>query len=180
MEFSDLLKARTSVREYSEQPVEEQKITYVLECARLAPSAINKQCWRFIVIKNKKTREEISKTSIVNRWLKTAPVLIVCCADPTESVTNNGIEYYTVDVAIAFEHVILAATDVGLGTCWVAGFKEEELKKILEIPKRIRVVALTPLGYPVDKKGMREQIIKTLLKAKKRKTLEEIVHYEHW
>lgn len=84
------------------------------------------------------------------------------------------------DVSIAFEHVILAATDVGLGTCWIAGFDELKIKELLEIPKRIRIVALSLLGYPVDKTGVTEQITKSLLKANKRKTLDEIVHYEHW
>jgi nitroreductase len=89
-------------------------------------------------------------------------------------------EYYTVDVSIALEHLVLAATDVGLGTCWIGGFNEEKVKELLEIPKRIRVVALTPLGYSEGSKGIVETIIKTLLKAKKRKTLDEIVHHEHW
>ncbi|DAC72119.1 MAG TPA: nitroreductase [Thermoplasmata archaeon] len=180
MEFIDIIRARTSVREYSEKKVEDEKITYVFECARLAPSWVNKQCWRFIVIKNKETIEQIAKTSLINRWLKTAPVIIIACADPTESGTNNSIEYYTVDVSIAMEHLILAATDVGLGTCWIGGFNEEQVKELLEIPKRIRVVALTPLGYAVDKKGLASRITTKLLKAKKRKTLDEIVHYEHW
>ena len=180
MEFSDVIKSRTSVRDYSDKEVEDEKITYVLECARLAPSWINKQCWRFIVIKNKETIALIAKTSLINRWLKTAPVLVIACADPTVSGTYNNIEYFTVDVSIALEHLILAATDVGLGTCWIAGFQEEKVKELLEIPKRIRIVALTPLGYPVGTKGIAETITKTLLKAKKRKTLDEIVHHEHW
>jgi nitroreductase len=180
MEFIDVIKARNSVREYSEKQVEDEKINYIFECARLAPSWANKQCWRFIVIKNKETIEQIAKTTIINRWLKTAPVVLVACADPTESGSNNSLQYFTVDVSIAFEHVILAATDLGLGTCWIAEFHEEKLKGLLEVPKRIRIVALTPLGYPVDKRGITEQITKTLLKAKKRKTLDEIVHYEHW
>jgi nitroreductase len=180
MEFIDVIKARTSVREYSEKQVEEEKIIYVLECARLAPSSANKQCWRFIVIQNKVTIEQIAKTTIINRWLKTTPVLIVACADPTDSGTVNSIEYYTVDVSIALEHIILAATNLGLGTCWVAEFNEEKLKELLEVPKRIRIVALTPLGYLVDKKGITEQITTTLLKSNKRKTLDEIVHHEQW
>lgn len=175
-----MIKARTSVREYSDKPVEDETISYVLECARLAPSYANKQCWRFIVIKNKETIELITKTTIINRWLKTAPVLILACADPADSGTHNSIEYYTVDVSIALEHIILAATDVGLGTCWIAEFNEKKLKELLEIPKRVRIVGLTPLGYPVGKKGITEQITKTLLKTKKRKTLDEIVHYEQW
>jgi nitroreductase len=180
MEFIDVIKARTSVRDYSEKQVEDEKISYVLECARLAPSWVNKQCWRFIVIKNKETIEQIAKTSVINRWLRTAPVLLVACADPADSGSNNSQEYYMADVSIAFDHLILAATDIGLGTCWIAGYDEEKVKELLEVPKRIRIVALTPLGYPVDKRGITEQITKTLLKANKRKTLDEIVHYEHW
>jgi nitroreductase len=89
-------------------------------------------------------------------------------------------EYFTVDVSIAFEHLILAATDAGLGTCWIGGFNEEDVKELLEIPNRIRVVALTPIGYPAGRKRIIETIINTLLKGKKRKTLDEIVHHEHW
>jgi len=180
MEFIDVIKARTSVREYSQKQVEDEKINYILECARLAPSFMNKPCWRFIMVQEKQTIEQIAKTTVFNRWLKTAPVLIVACADPTDSGTNNSIEYHTVDVSLALEHIILAATDLGLGTCRIAGFNEEKIKKMLEIPKRIRIVALTPLGYPVEKKGIAEQITKTLLRANKRKTLDEIIHYEHW
>jgi len=180
MEFVDVIKTRTSVRDYRDTPVDAEKISYMLECARLAPSAANKQCWRFIVIRDKETVEQIAKTTIINRWLKTAPVLIIACADPTESTVNNTLEYYPVDVAIAFEHLILAATDLGLGTCWIAEFHEEKLKELLEIPKRIRVVAITPVGYPAEKQGIREQLTKKIVKAKKRKTLDEIVHYDHW
>lgn len=180
MEFIDTIRARTSVRKYSSKAVDEEKITYVLECAHLAPSWRNKQCWRFIVIRNKEMIEEIAKINLINRWLKTAPVIIVACGDPTESGTHDDLAYYMVDVSIALDHLILAATDLGLGTCWVAGFNEQKLKELLEIPKRIRIVALAPLGYPVGTKGVVEQITKTLLKAKKRKTLDEIVHYDHW
>lgn len=180
MEFLDVIKTRTSVREYSGKQVEDEKITYVLECARLAPSWANRQCWRFIVIKEKKMIEQIAKSSMINHWLKTAPILLVACADPSDSGSNNSHEYYMTDVAIAFDHLILAATDVGLGTCWIAGFHEEKVKELLEIPKRIQIVALSPLGYPVEKKGITEQITKSLLRAHKRKTLDEIVHYEHW
>jgi nitroreductase len=180
MEFIDVIKTRTSMREFSEKPIDEEKITYVLDCARLAPSYMNKQSWRFIVIQDKHTIEQIAKTTVINRWLKTAPVLIIACADSTASGTHNSIEYHVVDVAIALEHIILAATDLGLGTCWIAGFNEEKIKGLLEVPKRIRIIALTPLGYPVPKKGITEQLKKTILKSSKRKTLDEIVHYEHW
>lgn len=180
MEFIDVVKSRTSVREFSLKNVEEEKITYLLECARLAPSWMNKQCWRFIVIKNKETIEAVAKTSLINRWLRAAPVLVIACADPIESGRQNSFEYYSVDVTIALEHLILAATDVGLGTCWVGDFHEEKIKELLEIPKRIRVIALTPVGYPIGKPGVTTGLSKTLLRLTKRKTLDEIVHYDHW
>jgi nitroreductase len=180
MEFSDVIKFRTSVRDYSDKTVEEEKIIYILECARFAPSWMNKQSVRFIIIKNKETISLIAKTSLINRWLKTAPLLIIACADPTVSCIHNNIEYYIVDVSIALEHLILAATDIGFGTCWINEFNEDEIKQLLEIPKRIKVVALTPLGYPVGTKGIAKTIKATLIKGKKRKTLDEIVHYEHW
>jgi len=180
MEFSDVIKYRTSLRNYSNKEVEENKITYILECARFAPSQRNKQSWRFIVIKNKETIAQIAKTSLINRWLKTAPVLIIACADPTLSATRNNINYYIIDVSIALEHLILAATDVGLGTCWIGEYNEEKVKELLEIPKRIRVIALTPIGYPRGTKGIIETITTTLLRSKKRKTLNEIVHCDHW
>jgi len=180
MEFFDVIKTRTSVRNYSDKAVEDEKITHILECTRLAPSWVNKQYWRLIVVKNKETIEQIAKTSLINRWLKTAPVVIVACADPLESGSNNSVDYYIVDATIALDHLVLAATDVGLGTCWIAGFNEEKLKELLEVPKRIRIVALTPVGYPAETKGVADRIAKGLLKTKKRKTLDEIVHYEHW
>jgi len=180
VEFSDVIKLRTSVRDYSNKAVEDNKITYILECARFAPTWMNKQSVRFILIKNKETISLIAKTSLINRWLKTAPVLIIACADPILSTTRNNLEYYMVDVSIALEHLILAATDIGLGTCWVNEFNEKEVKELLEIPKRIRVVALTPLGYPVGTKGIAETITASLFKRKKRKTLDEVVHHEHW
>ena len=163
MEFTDVIKTRTSVRSYSDKEVEEEKINYILDCARLAPSWVNHQCWHFIVVKNKETITALSKTSVINRWLKNAPVIIVACGEPQESGKNNNIEYYTVDVAIATEHLILAATNVGLGTCWIAGFNEEKVKEILGIPKRVRVVALTPLGYAEDKKGITDRITKAVM-----------------
>ncbi len=180
MEFTDVIKTRTSIRSYNDQEVEDDKITYILECAQAAPSLMNQQCWRFIAVKNKETIHALSKTTVINRWLKNAPVIIVACGEPNESGTNNNIDYYTVDVAIATEHLILAATNVGLGTCWIGGFNEEKIKEILGIPKRIRVVALTPLGYPAEKKGITNRITKTITRGTKRKSLSEIVRYEKW
>jgi len=180
MEFADIIKDRISIRSYSDTPVEGEKITYVLDCARRAPSWDNMQCWRFIVITNKETIAALTKTSMSNPWLKTAPVVIIACADPTDSGTHHSIEYYTVDVAIAVEHLILAATDVRLGTCWIGVFNEEKIKKMLEIPKRIRIVALIPLGYPADKKGLVSSTFRFITRGERRKSLDELVHHEKW
>ncbi|MEM0467403.1 MAG: nitroreductase family protein [Candidatus Thermoplasmatota archaeon] len=180
MEFRDVIEQRKSIRSFSDQPVDEATLTYILECAQKAPSWANKQCWRFIVIRNKEIIQQVAKTSVVNHWVKTAPCLIIACGDPTESGLHNDMQYFLVDVAIAFEHLILAATDVGLGSCWIGGFDEQKIKDLLEIPKRIRVVAFSPIGYPSAKPSLREKAIKVLARTTARKSLAEIVHYEKW
>ena len=180
MEFNEVIKTRRSTRAYSDKAVEEEKLMYVLDCARRAPSWANKQCWRFVVVRSKEVIAQITKNSIINRWMQNAPVVIVACADPSDSGSHNEQPYYLVDVAIALEHLVLAATDVHLGTCWIGGFNEQKIKELLEIPKRIKIVALTPLGYPADKKGLIATITKSITNGERRKSLDEIVHYEHW
>ena len=180
MKFTDVIESRTSIRTYCDKDVEEGKVTYVLECARVAPSWANRQCWRFIVVRDKEKIKALSKTSIVNRWLRKVPIIVVACGDPVSSGVNNNIDYFAVDVAIAMEHIILAATDIGLGSCWIADFDEKKVKDLLDIPNRIRVVALTPLGYPAQKSGMSDKTIRFFARSNKRKNLDEIVRYEKW
>ena len=116
--------------------------------------------------KNKSLRQEISE----KEWIAEAPIIIVCCADPTKSGNKHNQPYYMLDVGISMEHLILAATDIGLGTCWIGGqFNEEKVKKALNIPEKYRVVALTPVGYP-----------KEAPKRKIRKKLNEISTENHW
>jgi nitroreductase len=180
MEFKTVIKSRESVRDYSDRKIEEEKINYVLECARFAPSWTNKQCWQFIIVKNKKIINDLSKTSLINRWLKNVPIIIAACGNPKESGYRNDISYFIVDVSIALEHLVLAATDKGLGTCWIGGFNEKKVKEILEIPENIRVVALTPLGYPAEKKHIIGKIAKIITQSKKRKSIDEIIHINKW
>ncbi|MBU0497058.1 MAG: nitroreductase family protein [Candidatus Thermoplasmatota archaeon] len=180
MEFGEVILRRRSVRSYKQDSIEDDKLEYVLECARQSPSWANTQCWRFIIIRDPETIKAIAKVSLINRWLKQVPCIIVACADTISSGTKNEIHYYSVDVAIALEHLILGATDVGLGTCWIGGFDEDKIKKILGIPNRIKVVAMTPLGYPTDKPSTSENIKKTLIRSTKRRSLAEIVHYDKW
>ena len=161
MELMEVLKKRRSIRKYKPDPIAEEKIMYVLEAARLAPSWGNKQCWRYIVV----TDESLKKKITQHVWATKAPVIIVGCADPTESGNMHGQDYYMLDMGISMEHLILAATEQGLGTCWIGKyFDEKTVKKALNIPKRFRVVAMTPLGYPDEESAV-----------KQRKKLEEIV-----
>jgi len=180
MEFESVIRSRESIRDFSDKKVEDEKINFVLECARLAPSWTNKQCWQFIVVKDKKIIKDLSKTSIINRWLKNVPVIIVACGNPKQSGFRNGIEYFIVDVSIALEHLVLAATDKGLGTCWIGGFNGKKIKEILEIPENIRVVALTPLGYPAERKRFVGKLAKIIVQSKKRKSLDKIIHENIW
>jgi nitroreductase len=180
MEFESVIKSRSSIRDYLDKIVEDEKINFILECARLAPSWANRQCWHFIVVKDKKSIVNLSKTSIINRWLKNVPVIIVACGDTTKSGSRNNINYFIVDVSIALEHLVLAATDKGLGTCWIAGFDEKKVKKILRIPKHIQVVALTPLGYPAEKNSFIGKLFKVVTQNKKRKSIDKIVHENRW
>jgi nitroreductase len=180
MEFKEVISRRNSVRKFLNTMIEPEKIEYILDCARQAPSWANTQCWRFIVIQNSATIHALAKASIINRWLNKVPCIIIACADTTISGNKNDIEYYTVDVAIAFEHLILAATDLGLGTCWIGGFNEKKIKDLLGIPPRVKVVAMTPLGYPVAKPSTSNKVKKAMLRSTTRKSLAELVHKEKW
>lgn len=177
LEFIDVVISRKSVRDYSDKEVEEEKITQILEAARIAPSWANKQCCNFIVVKDK---AKIGAMSVLlNLWLKNAPMVIAACADPKGSGTRNGMDYYLVDVGISMHQLILAATNAGLGTCWLAAFDEEKVKKVLEVPENVKVVALTPLGYSKES-GLRNAITRKVAGSDKRKPLQEIVHREKW
>jgi nitroreductase len=178
MDFMDVVAARKSVRSYADKPVEEEKLSKVLEATRLAPSWANKQCCRYIVVKDKAKIQELAGG--LNGWLKQAPVIVVACADPKDSGDRNGMNYYLVDVGISMQQLVLAATDTGLGTCWIGAFDEAKVKKALGIPENIKVVAMTPLGYPADKEGLGSKLIKTVIGAGKRKPLADIVHQEKW
>ena len=178
MEFVDVVKTRKSVRSYADKAVEEEKLTKILESARMAPSWANKQCVNYIVVKDKAKITELS--GFLNSWLKQAPVVLAACADPQHSGNMNGMAYYLVDIGISMQQLVLAATDLGLGTCWIGAFDEAKVKKALEVPENIKVVALTPIGYPADKVGIRGKLVRTFVGADKRKPIEEIVHHEKW
>jgi len=169
MEFFEVVKKRYSVRSYRRDPVEDHKLQQVLEAVRLAPTADNRQPFEFIVIHTAGKEAELRR--IYDRaWFVQAPVIICGCAIPARAwVRQDSKDYCDVDIAIAMDHLVLAATDLGLGTCWIAAFNPDLTREVLGLPDSVETIAFTPLGYADDQHG-----------AKKRKPLTDIVRYEHW
>jgi nitroreductase len=148
MDLYEAIERRRSVRGYKPTPVEEEKLQRILEAARLAPSAANRQPWVFYVIKDEAKRLAL-KEAYGREWFYSAPVIIVACAKPTVGwVRMDGKSYLEVDVAIALEHLILAATAEGLGTCWIGAFDPDAVRRVLDLGEDAEPIALTPVGYP--------------------------------
>ena len=169
MDFSNLSRQRYSVRAYKSDPVDDSKLQQVLEAARLAPTAANRQPFQLIVIHTAGRQAEI-KRLYHREWFSQAPLVIGICVLPGPAwVRRDGKNYADVDATIAMDHLILAATDIGLGTCWVAAFDPAAAREILRLPNDVEPVAFTPLGYPADQP-----------KPKERKPLAELVRYEKW
>lgn len=151
MNFLDLVKARYSVRSYRPQAVEREKVEYLLECARLAPSAVNFQPWRFFVVASDACREALRRC-YHREWFAEAPLCIAVCVD--ESVSwkrkSDGHDHADIDAAIAAEHICLVAAEQGLGSCWVCNFDVPLCREALELPATLRPVVLIPVGYPAD------------------------------
>jgi nitroreductase len=169
MDVFTAISKRSSVRAYKDTDIEEEKIARILEAARLSPSASNRQEWKFIVVKNKETRKKLANAAFGQSFIGEAPVVIVACGTESKSVMACGQPAHTVDVSIACAFMILQAYEMGLGTCWIGAFKEEQVKKILKVPEHVRVVAITPLGYPNQPPSQ-----------KFRKSLDQIVSFEKY
>ncbi len=170
MDVAEAVKKRYSVREYLDKPVPEEKLILILETARLAPSASNRQEWRFIVVKDKEIKNKLMQAAKGQKFVSQAPIVIACCATDTTHIMSCGQPSYVIDVTIAVDHMTLKATEEGLGTCWIGAFNEDKVKKILQVPKGVRVVELLTLGYPASEPPPR----------KNRKNLNEIIMYERW
>ena len=150
MNIYEIIKKRQSIRSYKPEPVEEEKLNRILEAARLAPSAANRQPICFVVIKDEKTKQELKK-AYGEKWFYTAPVIICACSIPEKAwKRSDGKNYADIDAAIAMDHLILAATEEGLATCWIAAFKVPIIKSILNLSPGMEPVAITPVGYPLD------------------------------
>ena len=166
----EAIKYRKSVRSYLDKTVENYKILDVLKAARFAPSAFNKQRSRFIIITDKHTKTLLFENAKIPSFAAKAPVIIVACAKTDSCTMHYGQPCYPIDVAIALDHMTLAAVEYGLGSCWISIYDEYKVKEILQIPKEIRVISLLILGYPTDPSPV----------IKKRLSIEELVKHEKW
>lgn len=171
MSFQDLIRNRYSVRAYKPDPVPDDLLAQVLEAGRLAPTAANKQPFRIIVIHTKGREAELSR--IYHReWFVQAPLILCVCtvrAEAWRRAMYDGKSHADVDATIVMDHMILAAADLGLGTCWIAAFDPAAAREILGIPDEVEPVLFTPLGFPADQP-----------KPKERRPLAELVKYERW
>lgn len=150
MDIFDIIKKRRSVRSYKLDPINDETLNKILEVTRLAPTAANRQPLQIIVIKNGETKKKL-KPAYTKDWFWEAPVIICACTKPKQAWTrSDGKNYADIDLTITMDHLILAATNEGLGTCWVAAFNPQIIKDELlqEIDVTLEPLALTPLGYP--------------------------------
>lgn len=168
MKFDDLITKRFSVRSYTNQKVSRETIMEILKAARMAPSAVNFQPWHFIVIAEPENLSELQK-AYPREWFREAPVCILVCADHRQSWKrkSDGKDFADVDVAIAIDHLILKATELELGTCWVCNFNAEMIRNQFQLPEQIEPIAIIPVGYTTAKAP-----------EKSRKSLSELVHWE--
>ena len=169
MDFSEVIRNRYSVREYLDVPVEAEKLARVLEAARLAPSGSNRQPWRFVVVQDPQRRAAMAKACCDQAFLATAAVVIAGVGLQPDRVMRCQVPGDPVDLAIALEHIALAAVNEGLGTCWIGAFDQDAVRSVLGIPDTAKVIEVMALGYPADS-----------LHPKTRKCMEEIVCHEQW
>lgn len=171
MDIFEVFKARRSIRSFTPEDVGNEQIEKILDAARWAPSAGNVQPWEFIIVRRRDIKREIARAALNQTFIEEAPVVIVVCADELRSgrvYGSRGINLYCIqDTAAAIENMLLAACALGLGACWVGAFNDEEVRRILKIPKGVRPVAIIPIGHPAERPS-----------PPRRRTLKEIIHYE--
>ena len=177
----DAILKRRSVREYLDEPVSDEDILQLLEAARLAPSGNNKQPWHFIVVRSLETRQALAHADHDQTWMLSAPVFFVCLADATtriqserdlyidEQTSRFEVKQVIRDTAIAIDHILLQAAELGLGTCWTGFYRQADVRPILNIPADKFVVGILTVGHPAAQPTSRP-----------RKSLEEITHWERW
>jgi nitroreductase len=155
----EAIKARRSIRKFQDKPIPEEFLKTIMECAVLAPSAGNRQPWIFVLVKSQDVKEKLVEASGNQVFLAQAPVVIVVCGDA--EVAGKRYEdrgrtlYFIQDTAAAVTNILLTATSFGLGTCWVGAFRETSVREALELPPNLRPVAMIPVGYPDQDRGLR-------------------------
>jgi nitroreductase len=164
MDFTEVVKKRRSIRKYLPMKIPEDKLTNILEAARLAPSGSNRQSWKFIVVRDGSKKSKLAEACNKQLWIAEADTIIAGCWLPVEGVDETRLRR---DVTIAMEHMVLAATNEGLGSCWIGAFDADAVRSILGIPKQVGINALLVIGYPAEQPNPR------FVKA-----LSEIVSYE--
>jgi nitroreductase len=169
MDAFEAIQKRESVRSYESTPVPKESLAKLLEAARIAPSANNTQPWHFIVVTDSEKKKELSK-GLFAKFLAETPVVIVACGD-----TKASPDWCVIDVAIAVENMVLAATGEGLGTCWVGSFDEDQVRGLLRIPRNFKIIVLLAVGYAREKVDLAGKIVRSV---RKRKTLDEIASFE--
>lgn len=169
MDVFAAIQGRRSIRQYDTRPVEDEKLNRVLEAARLSPSANNSQSWKFIAVRDAETRAMLAEAAGGQMFIKQAPVVIVACGLNPDKIMSCGQHRYTVDLSIATAYMILQAYELGLGTCWLGHYDEKRVKEILGVPESVRIVAMTPLGYPSENPAPRP-----------RKDFTDVVCYERY
>lgn len=171
MDLSDAVAKRRSIRTYKKQDLPQGIVEKLLEAARQAPSAGNVQPWEFVVASTQKTKMDISQAAFGQKYLREASVVIVVCADEKRAVESYGDRgktlYCLQDTAAAIQNILLTACSLGLGSCWIGIFKEDEIRKVINAPKDMRPVALIPVGYPNESPD-----------ARPRRPLGEVMHKE--
>ncbi len=174
LDMLTLSRLRCSVRNYSMRPIEREKLEYILECARLSPSAVNFQPWLFIVVREEEGRQKL-QSCYKREWFASAPLYILVCGNHEESWKRRADEkdFCDVDVSIAIEHICLAAAEHELGSCWVCNFDAERCSELFDLPKHIEPIAIIPMGYPTDP----DIFVST---QKKRKAFNDIVRWEKY
>jgi nitroreductase len=169
MDLYEAIKLRYSVRSYLNKPVEQEKLNRILNAGRLAPSGSNRQQWKLVVVRNAERRKKLVPACSNQEFVGQAPVVIAGVGLTPDRIMSCGVPGDPVDVAIALEHVALAATAEGLGTCWIGSFEQDKIRTLLGIPANAKVIEVMTLGYPEDHPG-----------PKTRKPLKELVCYDQW
>jgi len=171
MELQEAIKGRRSIRNFKKQNISEETITQLIEAASHAPSAGNIQPWHFIIVRNPTTKKKLAESALNQQHVEQAPVVIVVCADEKRSSMGYGTRgrtlYCLQDTAAATQNILLTAYSLGLGTCWIGAFNEDEAREAVNAPEGVRAVAMIPVGIPDENPRQRA-----------RKLPSQITHYD--